>query len=498
MFILPQKLNLENFVNIILNQEKIGLSLNAKKKITASAKLVEKIAEQGKIVYGINTGFGGLSDKLISKENASALQKNLILSHACGVDDPLPSEISRGLFLLLINSLAKGYSGIRLETLKTLIKIFNQGIVPLIPRKGSVGASGDLAPLAHLALLLLGQGKAIYKNKTINGEQVLKLINEKPLALSFKEGLALVNGTHAMASLLAFGVFKAINLSDGADIIAAATFEALDANPVFLNEKIHKLKPYEGQINTARDLRKILNGSEIFNKNHKRTNGQTQDAYSLRCTPQVHGTSKDAIKYAKNIIETELNSVTDNPLIIDGKFLSGGNFHGQSLAMAADFLSIAVSELSDISERRIDRLINPLVSGGLPPFLAKDSGLNCGFMVAQYTAVALVSHNKILCHPAVVDSIPTSAQQEDHVSMGMTACLKLQEIISNSEKVLAIELMAACQAIELKNKQKKCGKGVKIAYDILRKNVAFLKKDRPLSEDIEKTANLISNGEISQ
>ncbi len=503
MFNLSQKLTVEKLVNLCESKEKIFLSASAKRKILAASGLIDKLVKSGKVVYGINTGFGGLSDKLISPDKIKQLQKNLILSHACGLDNPLPQNVSRGILLLLINSLAKGYSGIRLKTLEVLMKIFNQGIVPLIPSKGSVGASGDLAPLAHLALLLLGKGRAFYQNKIISGRKVLKLIKEKPFDFSPKEGLALVNGTHAMASLLAFSVWQAQKLSKTADIAGAVSFKVLEADPRCLDARIHSLNPHPGQINTASNLKRLLRGTKLTFKKavqlirdkKKTLNSQVQDAYSLRCIPQVHGASKDALFYAQRAVEIEINSVTDNPLLVGGEFLSGGNFHGQQLALAADFLSMAVSELGDISERRLDRLINPLVSG-LPPFLVKDSGLNSGFMVAQYAAASLLSYNKVLCHPAVVDSIPTSGQQEDHVSMGMVSCLKLKDICSNTEKILAIEMLAGIQAFDLAAKLKECGPALAATYRFLRKTVSFLAQDRPLNEDIEKTANLISSGEI--
>ncbi len=498
MLNLPQKLTAERFVSICGGKEKIALSKAAEKQVAASAKLTEKIAKSGKVVYGINTGLGGLSNTLISPNEIKHLQKNIILSHSCGIGSPLPKDVSRGVLLLLINSLSKGYSGIRLKTLQVLIKIFNAGMAPRMPEKGSVGASGDLAPLAHLALLVIGKGKAFYKNKIISGREVLKIIKEKPVALSYKEGLALVNGTHAMTSLLAFSVFQAKQLSKIADINGAITFKILEGNPSCLNAAIHSLKPHQGQLATAENLKRLLKSAKLTAKSAvpgSKTKNQIQDAYSVRCMPQVHGASKDALAYAEKIVKTEMNSVTDNPLLINGQFLSGGNFHGQPLALAADFLAMAISELADISERRLDRLINPLVSS-LPPFLIKDSGLNSGFMVAQYTAASLLSYNKVLCHPAVVDSIPTSAQQEDHVSMGMVSCLKLKEVCSNTEKVLAIEVLCAGQALDLSGKKKESGPAIRAARQCLRERVPFLAKDRMLHIDIEKAAELISSGKI--
>lgn len=501
MLNLSQKLTLAKFAAVCRGEEKIVLSDLAVKQVAAAAELTEKIAKSGKAVYGISTGFGGLSNKHISPNETKRLQKNIILSHACGVGEPLPQDVSRGVLFLLINSLSKGYSGIRLKTLQVLIKIFNAGIIPWMPEKGSVGASGDLAPLAHLALLLLGKGRAFYKNKVISGREVLKIIKERAVNLSYKEGLALVNGTHAMTSLLALSVFQTKQLSKIADINGAIAFKVLSGNPESLNAAIHSLKPYEGQLNTAENLRRLLKGAKFdtktppLNGRKSGTKQQVQDAYSLRCIPQVHGASKDALTYVEKIAEIEMNSVTDNPLLVDGKFLSGGNFHGQSLALAADFLAMAISELADISERRLDRLLNPLISG-LPPFLVKDSGLNSGFMVAHYTVASLLSYNKVLCHPAVVDSIPTSGQQEDHVSMGMVSCLKLHDVCSNTKTILGIEMLCGIQALDLGRQTKKSGRAIRAAYDCLRKQVQFLEQDRPLYGDVEKVVKLIASGEI--
>ncbi len=490
----PQKLTLEKFIFAINSKEKISLSKSAEKNIKKIRAQIEKIIDKNEPIYGINTGFGGLSDKLISKENLFKLQKNLILSHACGVGNPLPQNISRGILFLLINSLSKGYSGIAAETMLGLIKIYNSEIIPHIPEKGSLGASGDLAPLAHLSLILLGKGKSYYKNKLISGAQALKISGIKPLKLKPKEGLALINGTHAMASLLAFNINQAENLSRHADVISALTFEALRGNPDVFNTKIHSLKSHKGQIKTGDNLRQLLKKSSLWKDKDNSQNGrQRQDAYSIRCIPQVHGASKDALNYAKKIIETEINSVTDNPLFINGKFIGAGNFHGQSLAMAADFLSIAVAELADISERRVDRMINPALNNPYP-FLTQNSGINSGFMVAQYTAAALTSHNKVLCHPAVTDSIPTSGQQEDHVSMGMTSCLKLREILENTQKVLAIEMLCAAQSLDLQ--KIKTGAILTNARKIIRKEIPFLENDRELHGDISKANEIIENQEI--
>lgn len=377
--------------------------------------------------------------------------KNLIISHACGVGEPLDEEIVRGIMLLRANALAKGYSGIRLYTLNTLIEMLNKGVHPLIPEKGSLGASGDLAPLSHMVLVMLGEGKAYYRGQLFIGKEAMAKAGVPTIELTSKEGLALINGTQVMTSIGALAVYDGISINKTADIVAALTVEALNGVTDAYDYRVHRVRPHQGQINTAKNLLYLLESSQMTTR---QGDIRVQDAYSLRCIPQIHGASKDAIKYVEDKVNIEMNSATDNPLIFEDTkdVISGGNFHGQPMALSFDFLGIALSELANVSERRLERLVNPALSK-LPGFLAKNGGLNSGFMIVQYSAAALVSENKILAHPASVDSIPSSANQEDHVSMGTIAARKAREILENTRKVLAMELFAACQAIDLRGRK---------------------------------------------
>lgn len=487
-----QKLTLEDLVFLCRNEIQIKLGATVKKKVDEGAHNVEKLSE-GKQVYGINTGFGALANQVIPENKLAELQENLIRSHACGVGEPLDRDIVRGVILLLISSLSKGYSGIQLTTLEALVQIFNKNIIPVVPEKGSVGASGDLVPLAHLALALIGEGEAFWHGKKLKGKEILSGIGLCPVKLKPKEGLALINGTHVLTSLAAFCLWGARNLAKTADIAAAASLEALQGADQIIHPSIHKLKPHPGQLNSASNLRKLIKGSRIIYSPRKRF--RVQDVYSLRCSPQVHGASKDAISYAQKVVETEMNSVTDNPLIFsDEKVLYGGNFHGQAIALASDFLGIALAELADISEKRIEQLLNSDLDN-LPPFLTEEYGLNSGLMVSQYTAASLVSQNKVLAHPASVDSIPTSAGKEDHVSMATIAAKKALEILYNAQNVIAIELLCAAQALDFHSPLKP-GKGVERAYQVIRKHVPPLEKDRILYKDILKTCQLVHDGTI--
>ncbi len=493
IFILKNKLSLDDFIGICLGNKQIKLSPSQKRRIKKGRINLEKAVKSGRKIYGVNTGFGALAHELVGEEKIDELQINLIRSHACGVGEPFPPAVVKGIMFLIINSLSKGYSGARTETIEMLVAMFNKDVIPLIPQKGSVGSSGDLVPLAHLALVLIGEGEAYFKGKRYSAKVALSKAGLKPIKLKAKEGLALLNGTHAMASSAAFCVDKALELLAVADISSAMSLEALKGTDTFLKKEIHNLKPYPGQITTAENLRRLIKGSQII-ASHKECS-RVQDSYSLRCIPQVHGASRDAISYIKKVIETEMNSVTDNPLIFgNNRVLSGGNFHGQALALAMDFLGIAVSEIADISERRIEKLINPQTSG-LPAFLIKDGGLNSGFMILQYTAASLVSYNKVLAHPASVDSIPTSAGVEDHVSMGSIACRKALEICDNAENVLAIELLVASQALDF-HKSLKSGKGTIAAHKIIRKFIPFINKDTVLYKYINKISFLIESGLI--
>lgn len=488
-------LNLADFMRFCLSDIPIRLSSFQEKKIEEGRLRVEKLLKSGKIIYGVNTGFGALAREMINLKKIDELQTNLLRSHACGVGNPFPQEIVKGIIFILINSLSKGYSGVRLELVEMLVEMFNRNIIPVIPEKGSVGGSGDLVPLAHLALVLIGEGEAYYKNKRQSAKSALLKAGLKPIKLKAKEGLSLLNGTHVMTAVAAFCVYRALQLAAIADIASAMSLEALKGTDIALNEKIHLLKPHIGQLTVADNLRRLIKDSEII-ASHKNCS-KVQDVYSLRCIPQVHGASRDAVFYAKKIIETELNSVTDNPLVFENDcVISGGNFHGQSMALAMDFLGIALSELANISERRIEKLVNPQTSG-LPPFLIKESGINSGFMLLQYTAAFLVSHNKILAHPACVDSIPTSANTEDHVSMGSISCRTAWEICENVENVLAIELLCASQALDF-HKPLKSGNGTRIVHKTIREFIPFLEKDTIFSGHIKKICSLIENGLIQK
>lgn len=487
-------LTIEEFIQITRGRKKIALSEEAIKRVNESRALVDKLVDENKVVYGITTGFGKFSDVVITGDETRELQRNLIVSHACGVGEPLPEDIVRGIMLLRINALAKGYSGIRISTLNTLIEMLNKGVHPIIPEKGSLGSSGDLAPLAHMVLVMLGEGEAIFKGKRMSGKEALEKANIKPVELTSKEGLALINGTQVMTSIGAHVIYDSIILSKTADIAASLTIEALNGIIDAFDMRIQKVRPHKGQIDTSKNLLKLLENSSMVSHQGEI---RVQDAYALRCIPQVHGASKDCFNYVKEKVEIEMNSATDNPLIFyeDGEVISGGNFHGQPMALAFDFLGIGLSELGNISERRLERLVNPSLSNGLPAFLIKKGGLNSGFMIVQYSAASLVSENKILAHPASVDSIPSSANQEDHVSMGTIASRKAMEILKNVRKVLSMEILAACQGIDLRG-NKGLGVGTNIVYNIIRENIDFLDEDRPMYEDINKCENIVKSGEL--
>ncbi|NLY67214.1 MAG: histidine ammonia-lyase [Tissierellia bacterium] len=486
-------LSIDDFINVVRHGYKVELSKDAIEKVKNSRKIVDELIEELKAVYGITTGFGKFSDVTITKEETKLLQKNLIISHSCGVGKALDEEVVRGIMLLRANALAKGYSGIRLSTLNTLIDMLNKKVHPIIPEKGSLGSSGDLAPLSHMVLVMLGEGEAIYDGQILPGHEAMARAGIKPIELTSKEGLALINGTQAMTAIGGLTVYDSINLTKHADIISALTIEALNGIVDAYDYKLHRVRPHKGQINTAKNLLKLLDGSQMTSKQGEI---RVQDAYTLRCIPQIHGASKDAIEYVLEKVLIEFNSATDNPLIFaDSKeVISGGNFHGQPMALSFDFLGIALSEIANVSERRLERLVNPALSG-LPAFLTENGGLNSGFMIVQYSAASLVSENKVLAHPASVDSIPSSANQEDHVSMGTIAARKAREILNNTRKVLAMELLAACQAIDLRGK-KGLGKGTEIAYNIVRKHIKVLEEDRIMYKDIDICEDIIKSCKI--
>jgi histidine ammonia-lyase len=489
------KLTVEELIAVARKGAKVQLSEEAIAAIDRSRQVVEKCVEEKRVVYGLTTGFGKFSDVTISDQDTLLLQENLIMSHACGVGEPLPDEVVRAMMLLRINALAIGYSGIRVSTVQTLVEMLNKDVIPVIPSKGSLGASGDLVPLAHMSLVLLGMGEAKYRGELMSGEQAMKLAGITPVKLTSKEGLALINGTPAMCAVGALALADAEMLMKSADVIAAMSMEAECGIADAMDERLHRVRRQPGQMAVAENMRRLFEGSRYISRQGEL---RVQDAYSFRCIPQIHGASRDAIAYVRNIIDNELNAVTDNPLIFSDteEALSGGNFHGQYLAISLDVLGIALAELANVSERRIERLVNPALSG-LPAFLIKNGGLNSGMMIAQYTAASLVSENKVLAHPASVDSIPSSANQEDHVSMGMTAARKAREILNNVTEVLAIEAMCAAQAVEFQGQEGLSPAG-KAVYRLIRRQVPPLERDRILYVDMQKCAELLRSGAILQ
>lgn len=478
-------LTFDQIYKVIYQGYSVKISDHAVEHIQRSRTLVEESITNNNVIYGVNTGFGKFSDTVISKMDLADLQINLIRSHACGLGEPFSLEVSRVMLLLRANALAKGYSGIRLETLQLLIDCLNQNLVPVIPSQGSLGASGDLAPLSHLALLLVGEGEAVYNGQRMQGEEALKLAGLEPIQLQAKEGLALINGTQAMTAVGVVSYLEAQKLADLADGIAALTLEGLQGIVEAFMPEAHAVRPYREQQQVAARILSYLEGSQLTT-----SQGQirVQDAYSLRCIPQVHGAIYQVLNYVKEKLLIEINSATDNPLIFadSGKVISGGNFHGQPIAFAMDFLGIAMAELGNISERRIERIVNPQLSG-LPAFLSADPGLESGLMITQYAAASLVSENKVLAHPSSVDSIPSSANQEDHVSMGTTAARHAYQIIQNTRRVLSIEAICAAQAADIQGVDKLASETRKI-YSRIRKTVPTITKDRIFSRDIEALA----------
>ncbi|KAB3532874.1 histidine ammonia-lyase [Alkaliphilus pronyensis] len=486
-------LTLEAVVQVARDFYTVELSNEAIEKINASRRLVDRFVDEEKVVYGITTGFGKFSDVAISKDETEELQRNLIVSHSCGVGNPLPEDVVRGIMLLRANALAKGFSGIRYTTVETLLEMLNKGVHPIVPEKGSLGASGDLAPLSHMVLVMIGEGEAIFKGQRMSGKEAMDKAKIPTISLTSKEGLALINGTQVMTAIGALNLYDCKKLLKLADIAGALTIEALRGIIDAFDSKVHEVRPHPGQIKAAENLRALLTDSSFVTRQGEI---RVQDPYTLRCIPQIHGGSRDAIQYVEEKLMIEMNAATDNPLIFnrEEEVISGGNFHGQPMALAFDFLGIAIAELANVSERRIERLVNPQLSG-LPAFLTTKGGLNSGFMIMQYSAAALVSENKVLAHPASVDSIPSSANQEDHVSMGTIAARKAREIYKNAINVLAIELLAATQAIEFYEGHK-LGKGTSIAYDVVRQEISPLKEDRTMYIDINKCTELIANQKI--
>ena len=482
------------------NNPRVLLSESAKAKVNRSANAVQTLLERGEVAYGITTGFGAFKDKIISREEVELLQRNIVVSHAVGVGKPFDIPTTRAIILIRANTLARGFSGIRLETLENLIEFLNRGVHPIVPEKGSLGASGDLAPLAHVACVLIGEGEAIYNGETLNGAEALNKAELTPVTLAAKEGLALTNGTTIMTAVGLLETAKAKKLSDVADVAGCLSLEALNGTISAFDERLHALRPHPRQIECAKNLRDILAESD-FVREFDKTN--VQDAYTLRCIPQVHGACRDAIAYAEWVVSIELNAVTDNPLIFcdencdDIEVISGGNFHGEPLALASDYLAIALTELGNISERRLMRLTDESSNAKtLPAFLTENGGLNSGFMIVQYTAAALCTENKILAHPASVDTIPSSANVEDHVSMGVTSVLKLRTIAENLENILTLELFAAAQGVDFRRRkigmEKKLGVGTRRLYETIRENVPFIERDTYMKSYIENIREIVS------
>jgi histidine ammonia-lyase len=489
-----KSLTLEQVIRVARGYEEVIISDEAMTAVVKSRTYVDRKLSEGAVIYGLTTGFGKFSDTVISVEETAALQRNLILSHTCAMGNALSREVVRAAMLLRCNALSRGNSGIKPETLNTLLAMVNKGVHPVIPEKGSLGSSGDLAPLSHMVLPMLGEGKAEYNGVIMPGKEAMDAAGIPTIALAAKEGLALINGTQIMTAIGIMVLYDGLNLAKLADIAAAMTGEALHAVKKAYDPKVHALRGQLGQITSAENLRRILENSE----NATDTNPiKVQDAYSLRCIPQVHGASRDAIDHVLAMVSREINAVTDNPLIFpdEDEVISGGNFHGQPMALAFDYLKIAIAELADISERRTESLINPNLNQGLPPFLTRHGGVCSGFMITQYSAASMVSENKIYAHPASVDSIPSSGNQEDHVSMGTTAARTAAMILDNAQKVLGIELFAASQAIWLRG-EKGLAPATQAAYDHIRKTVAPIDEDILMHDELVKFDAMVKSNEL--
>ena len=496
-------LTLADVREVAVDRRAVLLSADARALVNQARAVVDDIVSSNKIAYAITTGVGKLSDVRIAGDQIRELQVNLVRSHAAGVGEPLSVAETRAMMLLRANSLAKGHSGVRAIVIDTLCEMLNRGVTPVVPSQGSVGASGDLAPLAHLALSLIGEGECFDQNGSRReSAQTLSQAQIKPLVLEAKETISLINGTQAMLALGTLSLIAAETLVDSADVLGGLCCDALKGTDAAFDERIHKARPHSGQMKTAANLRRMLEGSQI--RESHRACGRVQDAYSLRCIPQVHGAVRDTLAHCREVFEIEANSAVDNPLVfitdpknIAGDVISGGNFHGEPLAFALDFVAIALSALAGISERRIERLVNPALSEGLPPFLAPGAGLNSGFMMPQVTAAALVSENKVLAHPASVDSITTSGNKEDYVSMGMTAALKLKRVVENTRNVLAIEAMAVAQALDFLAPLKTSKLG-QTAHAAIRSVCPAMEKDRVMYTDFARLSTLIASGKVAK
>ena len=492
IYINGNDLTLEQVIAVARGGEKVEMTPESKTAVNKAREYVDQKLKEKAVIYGLTTGFGEFSKVYIPQELTATLQRNLIISHACGMGEPLPEQVVRAAMLLRCNALSKGHSGIRLSTIETML---NKGVHPVIPEKGSLGASGDLAPLSHIVLVMLGEGEAFYKGTRMPGRQAMKKAGIPTIELAAKEGLALINGTQIMMGVACNVVWDALNLMKTADIIAAMTCEAQLGIKKAFDHKIHDVRSHQGQKDVAANLLQVLEDSQLaFDLNPDKV----QDAYAIRCVPQIHGASRDAINYVYGVISREINAVTDNPIIFpdDDEAISGGNFHGQPIALAMDFLGIALAEYANVSERRIERMVNPTLSNGLPAFLTRQGGVNSGFMIAQYAAASMVSENKVYAHPASVDSIPSSANQEDHVSMGTTAARKSQLILDNAQKVLGIELFAAAQALWLRGEEK-LSPATKAVYDHIRSKVEPIENDIVMHYPMVLCEEMVKNHEIT-
>ena len=512
-------LTLEATREVAVERRAVLLAPDARDAVSRARTVVDALVAEDQVSYAITTGVGRLSDVRIAGDQIRELQVNLVRSHAAGVGEPLSTAETRAMMLLRANSLSKGHSGVRAIVIDTICEMLNRGVTPMVPSQGSVGASGDLAPLGHLALVLIGEGECLDENGVrVPAAEAMRRAQVKPLVLEAKEAVSLINGTQGMLAVGILALLASEILVDSADVIGALTLDALRGTDVAFDERIHKARPHAGQLKTAANLRKMLEGSEL--RESHRDCGRVQDAYSLRCMPQVHGAVRDTLAHCREVMEVEVNSAVDNPLVflksgpgqagtgaspvraerssaeLKADVISGGNFHGQPVAFVLDFLGIALSALAGISERRLERLVNPALNEGLPPFLAAGAGLNSGFMMPQVTAAALVSENKVLAHPASVDSITTSGNKEDYVSMGMTASLKLKRIVENTRNAMAIEAMAAAQALDFLAPLKPSKHG-QAAHAAIRSVCATMDKDRVMYQDFARIAELIANAKIS-
>jgi histidine ammonia-lyase len=505
-------LSLDDVRQVVYDRRPVLLQPEARLTVDRARAVVEDLIENNRVAYAVNTGVGKLADLHIAPDAIRQLQVNLMRSHAAGVGESLSESVTRAMVLLRANSLAKGFSGVRATVIDTLCEMLNRGVHPVIPSQGSVGASGDLAPLAHLGLVLIGEGEVVFRGTRMTAADALKQADIKPLVLEAKEAISLINGTQGMLAIGLLATLQAEVLADTADVIGGLTIDALKGTDVAFDERIQKARPHAGQLLVAENLRRMLEGS-LIRESHRECQA-VQDAYSLRCIPQVHGAVRDTLTHCREVFEIEMNSAVDNPLVFPeekkvgapkraigaqalGAVISGGNFHGQPLAFALDFLAIALSALAGISERRVERLVNPTLNEGLPQFLASGAGLNSGFMMAQVTAAALASENKVWSHPASVDSITTSGNKEDYVSMGMTAANKLLRVIANTRYVLAIEALAAAQALDFRAPLE-TGKRGQIAYKAIRSVSPAFAEDRIFTPDIQRVAELIDSGKLAE